>query len=227
MGVITKDTFDPIRAFCNVRLQQGVPLVDADVNELDAIRKFEVRAFLKWFVGDGIPAGNDGFRIDAIGGVADDFWIRAGSAAAPAGTPNTEVGLRYVGRAIVDGLDVIIPADVKYKSQAMFAGPAVDGSPQIQPIPNVAASVTVYLDVWERPVSPQEDTTLVLPSLAPRAARASSASGACAPWPPRARRPPPPATATTRWRRSTARSARPTCRSTSSRPTSRSAGTWA
>jgi hypothetical protein len=31
MGVITKDTFDPTRSFSNVRMQQGVPLVDADI----------------------------------------------------------------------------------------------------------------------------------------------------------------------------------------------------
>ncbi len=165
MGVITNSTFDPIKTYCNVRLQQGVPLVDADVNELDDIRKFEVRAYLKWFVGNGIPAGNDGFRIDAIGGVADDFWIRAGATAAPAGSPNTEIALRYVGRAIVDGLDVIIPADVKYKSQPMYSAPEVDGSPQIQPIPPIQGAVVVYLDVWERPVTFKEDPTLVNPAL--------------------------------------------------------------
>jgi len=63
MGTITNDTFNPIRAYSNVRLQQGVPLVDADVNELDDIRKFDLRAFLKWFVGNGNRLGGDGFHI--------------------------------------------------------------------------------------------------------------------------------------------------------------------
>ncbi|GFJ95215.1 hypothetical protein Prum_088570 [Phytohabitans rumicis] len=59
-----------------MRLQQGVPIVDADWNELDDVRKFELRAFLKWYVGDGIPAGNDGFRV--VGGLDNDFTIAAG-----------------------------------------------------------------------------------------------------------------------------------------------------
>src|SRR5438445_6980636 len=116
MAVITLSTFDPLKARCNVRLQQGVPIVDADWNELDDIRKFELRAYLKWFVGDGIPDGSDAFRINAITpAVADVFIIRAGVAAAGAGTPNYDLALRFAGRAIVDGLDVIIPQDATYK----------------------------------------------------------------------------------------------------------------
>src|SRR6267142_2858181 len=87
MAVITSSTFDPLKRRCNVRLQQGVPIVDSDWNELDDIRKFELRAYLKWFVGDGVPDGNDGFRIDAIGAdiayKAQPFF----GTAAPDGTP--------------------------------------------------------------------------------------------------------------------------------------------
>ena len=66
MAVITPDTFDPLRSYIGVRLQQGVPLVDADWNEAHDVRKFEVQAFLKWFVGNGVPEGNDGFRIAGL-----------------------------------------------------------------------------------------------------------------------------------------------------------------
>ena len=55
MAVITADTFDPLRSYIGVRIQQGVPLVDADWNEAHDVRKFEVQAFLKWFVGNGVP----------------------------------------------------------------------------------------------------------------------------------------------------------------------------
>ena len=74
MAVITNDTFRALNRYVGVRLQQGVPLVDADWNEKEDIRRFELRAFLKWFVGDGVPAGNDGFRIEGIG-VNDDVRI--------------------------------------------------------------------------------------------------------------------------------------------------------
>src|SRR5215470_4107226 len=113
MAVIGTSACDRVRVRCNVRLRQGVPVIDADWNELDDIRKFEMRAYLKWFVGDGIPDGSDAFKIVAITpAVADDFIISSGMAASPAGATNYDQGLRFAGRAIVDGLDVIIPADI-------------------------------------------------------------------------------------------------------------------
>lgn len=184
MGVITPDRFNPIKAFCNVRLQQGVPLVDADINELDDIRKFEVRAFLKWFVGNGNPAGNDGFRIVAASQPAvDDFVISAGAQLAAAGAPPdtsvssqalNEFSVAACGRCIVDGLDVIIRSDISYKSQPLYHGQsgaqalaAAYGVPVIADIPTLAATgaVAVYLDVWERMVAPSEDSALVVPPL--------------------------------------------------------------
>ena len=67
MAVISTSTFDPLARYVNVRMQQGVPIVDADLNELDDIRQFELRAFLKWFVGDGVPDGNDDFLDRLLG----------------------------------------------------------------------------------------------------------------------------------------------------------------
>ncbi len=63
MGDFSRDTFDKLKHYVGVRLQQGVPLVDADWNEQEDIRKYELRTFLKWFIGNGVPKGNDGFRI--------------------------------------------------------------------------------------------------------------------------------------------------------------------
>lgn len=166
MATISPNSFDPLRRYVGVRLQQGVPIVDADWNELDDVRKFEVRAFLKWFVGDGVPDGNDGFRIDGTG-LANDFVVNAGIS----GTPN---GLGNVGRCLVDGLDVIISANIKFSDQPLHAnrpGSAALAAalhvPPIAPLAAPAASGTVvaYLDVWERLVMPAEDPTLVLPGL--------------------------------------------------------------
>src|SRR5262249_51070988 len=155
-------TFDPLKARCNVRLQQGVPIVDADWNELDDIRKFDLRTYLKWFVGDGIPDSSDAFKVDAITPpVVDDFIVRAGVVAPPPGTTRYDQGLRFAGHAIVDGLDVLIPADIRYKAQPLFTAAAF-GVPQIAPLPTVAGPVAVYLDVWERLVTSQEDPSLVL-----------------------------------------------------------------
>src|SRR3954452_25449484 len=105
MAIISTDTFNPLRQYIGVRLQQGVPIVDADVNELDDIRKFELRAFLKWFVGDGNPDGNDGFRISVTEGAGDEaghLVVGLGAPAGAAGATPAERGLRNVGRMIVD-----------------------------------------------------------------------------------------------------------------------------
>ena len=66
MANISRDTFDKLKHYVSVRLQQGVPFLDADFNEAQDIRKYEIEAFVKWFVGSGIPKGNDGFRIMPI-----------------------------------------------------------------------------------------------------------------------------------------------------------------
>jgi len=168
MAVITASTFDPLLAHVNVRLQQGVPIVDADWNTLDDIRKFELRAFLKWYVGDGVPDGNDGFRI--TGGPANSFTIRAGTQG-PGGTlSNQEAALRRVGRFIVDGLDVFLGADLDFDKQPLHqsqpgaAALATKlGVPVIAPLTSPATDhrVLVELDVWERLLTPDEEPGLI------------------------------------------------------------------
>lgn len=166
MAVITPDTFDSLRRYVGVRLQQGVPLVDADWNELEDVRKFELRTFLKWFVGDGVPDGNDGFRIVGTGS-ANDFTIAAGVSGSPDGLAN-------VGRCLINGLDVIIPTDLDFTDQPLHvdqpgsaALAAALGVPAIQAMttPTGDGTVVGYIDVWERLVTPTEDPGLVLPGL--------------------------------------------------------------
>lgn len=70
-GNFSRNTFDKLKHYVGVRLQQGVPIVDADWNELEDIRKYELETFLKWFVGNGIPLGNDGFKIEQSNKVGD------------------------------------------------------------------------------------------------------------------------------------------------------------
>lgn len=166
MAIISPSTFDPLRRYVSVRLAQGVPLADADWNEGDDMRRFELRAFLRWFVGDGVPLGNDGFRIAATGS-ATSFDIVAG------GGPQA----LQAGRMLVDGLEAFITANVGFAAQPLHASQpgavalaAAWGVPVIAalPAPPVAPAtrtLTVYLDVWERLVTLAEDPALVLPGL--------------------------------------------------------------
>lgn len=169
MAVITPDSFNPLQRYVSVRLQQGVPLVDAEWNEQDDVRRFELRAYLKWFVGDGVPYGSDAFLIDAAGvPAANDFTIRSGVQAAPGGTPDVITGLRHVGRCLVDGQDAVIATDTSFRSQAIHvaqpgaaAAAALRGTTTIPELPVLSGSVTVYLDVWDRLVRPDEEPALV------------------------------------------------------------------
>ena len=168
MAVITASTFDPLLAHVNVRLQQGVSIVDADWNTLDDIRKFELRAFLKWYVGDGVPDGNDGFRI--TGGPANSFTIRAGTQGPSGSLSSQEAALRQVGRFLVDGLDVFLAANLDFdkqplhQSQAGAAALATKlGVPVIAALASPATDhrVLVELDVWERLLTPDEEPALI------------------------------------------------------------------
>jgi hypothetical protein len=171
MAVISTSTFDPLHRYIAVRLQQGVPIVDADVNELDDIRGFELRAFVKWFVGDGVPEGNDGFRI-AANDVDNDIAIKAGAPAAPAGSTNLTIGLGHVGRVFVDGRDALLAADTTLRDQrlhtshATAAGLASDwGVATVTDLPPGDATVLVYLDLWDRLVTPNEEPALIFAGL--------------------------------------------------------------
>jgi len=81
-----KDTFDPAKRYVGIRLQQGVPLLDRDWNELEDIRRYEELMLRKWYIGNGTP--DDGFRISAVDPTANDFKISA-------------------GRCLVDGFEVV------------------------------------------------------------------------------------------------------------------------
>ncbi|MFF3407471.1 DUF6519 domain-containing protein [Streptomyces sp. NPDC002742] len=171
MASMTSSTFHPLLRYVNVRLQQGVPIVDSDLNELDDVRKFELRAFLKWYVGDGVPEGTNGFQI--TGGLNNDFTIGAG---APAGGSGGELdtALAHTGRIIVDGLDVMITTDLAFSAQPLHASrsgaaalAAKLGVPVVPALttPGAATTLVAYLDVWEHLVTPDDDPNLILPAL--------------------------------------------------------------
>jgi hypothetical protein len=55
------DTFDPANNYIGIRLQQGVPLLDRDWNELEDIRRYQEMRFREKYIGNGTV--DDGFRI--------------------------------------------------------------------------------------------------------------------------------------------------------------------
>jgi hypothetical protein len=129
------------KQYVGVRIQQAVPLVDADWNLLDDIRRVELEAFGRMFIGSGVPAGSDGFRISAVA-QPNDFGIRAGFFLAAGKSARND-------------------ADVRYTTQPNSGNPGLD-----TPLSPLTTSPTnkpflVVLDVWDREVDSEEDPALI------------------------------------------------------------------
>ena len=71
-----KDSFDPENRYVGIRLQQGVPMLDRDWNELEDIRRFEEVSLRRHYIGNGSP--DDGFRISATETPSNAFRIMTG-----------------------------------------------------------------------------------------------------------------------------------------------------
>lgn len=64
--------------YVGVRMQQGKPILDTDWNELEDLRRHELAALFQKYIGDGVPAANDGFRLEAMeDGGAGTIYLEA------------------------------------------------------------------------------------------------------------------------------------------------------
>jgi Peptidase_G2, IMC autoproteolytic cleavage domain/FG-GAP repeat/Family of unknown function (DUF6519) len=156
----SRDTYliNKLKHYVSVRFQQGVPLVDADWNEMEDIRKEELHSFLKSFVGSGVPQNNDGFAIIEKVAADNDFTIQGGIVDDP-------------GRCYVDGWETIIDNNTDYKSQVLYNNNTLASqwnvdvlAPMSTPASGTRAD-TVYLDTWEREINAQEDADLINPAI--------------------------------------------------------------
>lgn len=143
MGDFSRDTFkltnvlhqllrgatvtDP-RHYVGVRMQQGVPVLDADWNDAEDIRKHEVELLLRDFIGDGVPGSGSGFAIEPVES-DNNFSIMA-------------------GMLLVDGWQAINPENVLYADLPRHGGAGTDLT-----TPGGSRTDIVYLDVFEREVT--------------------------------------------------------------------------
>lgn len=91
------DTFDPDNDYIGIRLQQGVPLLDRDWNELEDIRRHVERMLARHYIGEGTPDG--GFGITALQPTADNEIL---------------IG---PGRCLVDGYDLVNRSETAFSEQ--------------------------------------------------------------------------------------------------------------
>lgn len=127
--------------YVGVRLQQGVPLLDADWNEMDGIRRVEHETLGAWFIGDGVPAGSDGFRI-VDNNQDNNFLIRK-------------------GLLLVKGKSVENDRDCNYSDQPHFNDAKIANPPTALKEFPADKQCIVYLDVWDREVDSSDDKTLI------------------------------------------------------------------
>jgi len=134
-----EDTFDPGKRYVGIRLQQGVPLLDRDWNELEDIRRYEDMMLRRWYVGNGTP--DNGFEIGAVDS-PERYDFRIGA-----------------GRCMVDGFDAVNEPEegsyILYTQQTCM---------DVLSIPSVGVRVdTVYLDLQIEEVTSVDDVALKNP----------------------------------------------------------------
>ncbi|MGW8374968.1 IPT/TIG domain-containing protein [Streptomyces sp. ODS28] len=124
------------KGYVGLHVEQGVPVLDRDLNLLHDLIAATVRSVVSRYIGNGAAAGSNGFAIQALpsdgGQNKQDFRIAAGDNNTP-------------GSALVGGIEVSIPAPATYKTQPGPAPPPLTTPTAAQPDPRVD---TVYLDVW-------------------------------------------------------------------------------
>jgi hypothetical protein len=153
MGNFSRNTFDPLKNYVGVRLQQGVPVLDADWNELNDVARQELYDTFSVTFTDGIQPGGFDFEVRRRE-EPNDFSVLAGAALIQGRQIRVRKNLRYSTqpwtdpkRAARDGVAVIPPLTTP-------PGPPEGAPPRID---------IVYLDVWDREVGTDEDASLINP----------------------------------------------------------------
>ncbi len=117
------------RGYRSVRFQQGKAVLDRELNLLADLASPQRLA--EQYVGNGLPAGSDGFRIGDLDVAADDFTIAGGS-------------------CLVAGQEVRLAAPATYQNQPVKA--------RVAALPGGASNV--YLRVFLSTATPNEDAAL-------------------------------------------------------------------
>jgi hypothetical protein len=145
MGNFSRNTFDSAKRYTAVRLQQGVPLVDADWNELQDVTRNELYDSL----------------LTVMPNVLQPSMLLTG-------VGNNDLQLN-TGIAIVSGRPAKLNTPLRYSTQR-YANPATaaaDGVPVAAPLTTPGSNRTdlVFLDVFEREVGSAEDGSIVNPAI--------------------------------------------------------------
>ena len=125
--------------YVGLHIEQGVPVLDRDLNLLQDLIAAGIRQLFTRYIGDGVAAGSDAFRIDPVR-APQDFLIGGGAD-----------GGR--GWCLVGGLDVAIDVSTRYSGQQ---GDLPKLTTPVPPQPDPRED-TVYLEAWMEEVDGTPD----------------------------------------------------------------------
>jgi hypothetical protein len=128
------------KGYIGLHVEQGVPVLDRDLNLLHDLVAALTRALATRYIGNGIAAGQGGFQIVPTG-TDNDFQILAG----PSGP----------GICLVDGIEVVIKGPITYSSQKL-AALTTPGPPPGDPRTDV-----VFLEAWLAEVDSDQEEELL------------------------------------------------------------------
>ncbi len=134
MGNFSKDPQTAVqealtKGYSQVLFQQGKPVLDRELNLLGDLASPQRLA--EHHIGNGVPAGSNGFRLSGLNVAASDFTIEA-------------------GRCLVAGQEVVLAANTTYKTQPH--------PEHVAPFPGGTSNV--YLRVFRSEVTGAQDTDL-------------------------------------------------------------------
>src|SRR3712207_4689838 len=116
------------KGYVGLHIEQGVPILDRDLNLLQDLALAEMRSLFERYVGNGVPPDSGSFAIEALppAEAAQDFRIAAGTAP-----------------CVVGGIEVNISEPVTYTSQPDASPLTTPTAAQLDPRVDI-----VYLDVF-------------------------------------------------------------------------------
>ncbi|HEX6337364.1 MAG TPA: DUF6519 domain-containing protein [Jiangellaceae bacterium] len=163
-GDFTRDSFEPLRHYTRVAMQQGRVQLDADWNEQASITQHYLRTLARDLIGPcGGPVDNCGFAVitdpKGLDSLTDAYGRPLGRARLEEIRERLASGdfLIGAGRYYVEGLLCENEAPLAYTEQPGY--PFDDGTA----LENLRGpgQLLMYLDVWERHVSAAEDPDIV------------------------------------------------------------------
>lgn len=162
MGNFSRNTFDPSKNYVGVRLQQGVPLVDADWNELNDVLRHETHQGLSLINSSGYI---DPLLKRGIGGITVEPFLPF----VVASNPLENDFFIVPSPVLVNGFPLNIEYDfsnqIQYSKQP-WADRIKANADGVSIVPQLTTPSEdridiVYLDVWQREVDSIEDISIL------------------------------------------------------------------